>query len=59
MPAKIFDNVLSWIPAEDIECHHKHGQSIGRGVIKVRGTRVAVRQHSASMTHARIIARNP
>ena len=44
---------------DTIVLDHKDGQSIGRGVIKVRGTPVAVRQHSASMTHARIIARNP
>ena len=38
---------------------HKAGQSIGRAVIKVRGTRVAVGKQSASIANARIIARNP
>ena len=44
---------------DTIVLNHKNGQSIGRAVIKVRGTRVAVRQHSAGIAHARIIARNP
>ena len=44
---------------DTIVLDHKDGQSIGRAVIKVRGTRVAVGQHSASMTHARIVAHNP
>ena len=39
--------------------NHKAGQSIGRAVIKARGTRVAVGKQSASIAHARIIARNP
>ena len=37
----------------------KDGQSMGRAVIKVRGTRVAVGKQSASIAKARIIARNP
>ena len=44
---------------DTIVLEHKAGRSIGRAVIKVRGTRVAVGQHSASIAHARIIARNP
>ena len=44
---------------DTIVLDHKAGQSIGRAVIKVRGARVAVGQHSASIAHARIIARNP
>ena len=44
---------------DTIVLDHKAGQSVGRTVIKVRGTRVAVAQHSASIAHARIIARNP
>ena len=44
---------------DTIVLEHKAGQSIGRAVIKVRGTRIAVGQHSASIDHARIIARNP
>ena len=38
---------------------HQAGQAIGRAVIKVRGTRVAVDKQSASITKARIIAHNP
>ena len=37
----------------------KDGQSMGRAVIKVRGTRIAVSKQSASIARARIIARNP
>ena len=44
---------------DTIVLDHQAGQSIGRAVIKVRGTRIAVGQHSASIAHARIIARNP
>ena len=44
---------------DTIVLEHKAGQSIGRAVIKVRGTRVAVEKQSASIAHARIIARNP
>ena len=44
---------------DTIVIDHKAGQSIGRAVIKVRGTRIAVGQHSTSIAHARIIARNP
>ena len=44
---------------DTIVLDHKAGQSIGRAVIKARGTRIAVEKHSASIAHARIIARNP
>ena len=44
---------------DTIVLEHKASRSIGRAVIKVRGTRVAVGQHSGSIAHARIIARNP
>ena len=44
---------------DTIVLDHKAGRSIGRAVIKVRGTRIAVKQHSAKITNARIIARNP
>ena len=44
---------------DTIVLNHRDGQSIGRAVIKVRGTRVAVDKKSASITKARIIARNP
>ena len=44
---------------DTIALNHRGGQSIGRAVIKVRGTRVAVDEKSASITRARIIARNP
>ena len=44
---------------DTIALNHQAGQSIGRAVIKVRGTRVAVGQHSANIARARIIARNP
>ena len=44
---------------DTIVLNHRAGQSIGRAVIKVRGTRVAVGQHSANIARARIIARNP
>ena len=44
---------------DTIVLDHKAGQSIGRAVIKVRGTRVAVEKQSASLAHTRIIARNP
>ena len=44
---------------DTIVLDHKAGQSIGRAVIKVRGTRVAVEKQSASIAHTRIIARNP
>ena len=44
---------------DTIVLKHKAGHSIGRAVIKVRGTRIAVGQHSASIANARIIARNP
>ena len=44
---------------DTIVLDHKAGRSIGRAVIKVRGTRVAVGKQSASIAHARIIARNP
>ena len=44
---------------DTIVLEHKTGTSIGRAVIKARGTRVAVREHSAGIAHARIIARNP
>ena len=37
----------------------KAGRSIGRAVIKVRGTRIAVSKQSAIIANARIIARNP
>ena len=44
---------------DTIVLEHQGSRSIGRAVIKVRGTRIAVGQHSASIAHARIIARNP
>ena len=44
---------------DTIVLEHRGSRSIGRAVIKVRGTRIAVGQHSASIAHARIIARNP
>ena len=44
---------------DTIVLDHNAGRSIGRAVIKVRGTRVAVDKQSASIVHARIIARNP
>ena len=44
---------------DTIVLDHKAGRSIGRAVIKVRGTRVAVGEQSASIANARIIARNP
>ena len=44
---------------DTIVLNHRDGQSRGRGVIKVRGTRVAVDKKSANITKARIIARNP
>ena len=44
---------------DTIVLDHKTGQSTGRAVIKVRGTRVAVGHHSAKIANARIIARNP
>ena len=44
---------------DTIVLEHKAGRSIGRAVIKVRGTRVAVEKQSASIAQARIIARNP
>ena len=44
---------------DTIVLDHKDGQSIGRAVIKVRGTRVAVGKQSARIANARIIARNP
>ena len=44
---------------DTIILEHQAGRSIGRAVIKVRGTRIAVEKHSASIAHARIIARNP
>ena len=44
---------------DTIVLNHKAAQSIGRAVIKVRGTRVAVGQHSATIANTRIIARNP
>ena len=44
---------------DTIVLEHKDGRAIGRTVIKVRGTRVTVGKQSASIGHARIIARNP
>ena len=44
---------------DTIVLEHKAGHSIGRAVIKARGTRVAVGKQSASIANARIIARNP
>ena len=44
---------------DTIDLDHKASQSIGRAAIKVRGTRVAVGQHSTSIAFARIISRNP
>ena len=44
---------------DTIVLNHKAGQSIGRAVIKARGTRVAVGKQSASIAKGRIIARNP
>ena len=44
---------------DTIVLEHKAGRSIGRAVIKVRGTRIAVEKHSAKIANARIIARNP
>ena len=44
---------------DTIVLEHKTGASMGRAVIKARGTRVAVGEHSAAIAHARIIARNP
>ena len=44
---------------DTIVLNHKAGQSIGRAVIKARGTRVAVGKQSASIANGRIIARNP
>ena len=44
---------------DTIALNHRGGQSRGRAVIKVRGTRVAVYKKSASIIKARIIARNP
>ena len=44
---------------DTIVLEHKAGRPIGRAVIKVRGTRIAVGQHSAKIANARIIARNP
>ena len=44
---------------DTIVLDHKTGQSTGRAVIKVRGTRVAVGHHSAKIANARIIAPNP
>ena len=44
---------------DTIVLEHKDGRSIGRAVIKVRGTRIAVGKHSASIAKARIISRNP
>ena len=44
---------------DTIVLDHKAGRSIGRAVIKVRGTRIAVEKHSAKIANARIIARNP
>ena len=44
---------------DTIVLDHKTGQSTGRAVIKVRGTRVAVGKQSAKIANARIIARNP
>ena len=44
---------------DTIVLEHKDGRSIGRAVIKVRGTRIAVGQHSANIANTRIIARNP
>ena len=44
---------------DTIVLNHRGGRSIGRAVIKVRGTRVAVGQHSANIANTRIIARNP
>ena len=45
--------------SDTIVLNHKAGQSIGRAVIKARGTRIAVEKHSAKIANARIIARNP
>ena len=42
-----------------IVLNHKDGKSIGRAVIKVRGTRVTVDQQSASITKAKLLSRNP
>ena len=44
---------------ETIILEHQAGRSIGRAVIKVRGTRIAVSKQSATIANARIIARNP
>ena len=44
---------------DTIVLDHKAGQSIGRAVIKARGTRVAVGQQNARITKARVIRRNP
>ena len=44
---------------DTIVLDHQAGQSIGRAVIKVRGTRIAVSKQSAIIANARIIARNP
>ena len=42
---------------DTIVLEHKAGRPIGRAVIKVRGTRIAVEKHSAKIANARIIAR--
>ena len=44
---------------DTIVLEHKAGRAIGRAVIKVRGTRIAVEKHSAKIANAGIIARNP
>ena len=44
---------------DTIVLDHKAGRSIGRAIIKARGTRIAVEKHSAKIANARIIARNP
>ena len=44
---------------DTIILEHQAGRSIGRAVIKVRGTRIAVSKQSAIIANARIIARNP
>ena len=45
--------------SDTIVLDHRPGLSIGRAIIKVRGTRVAVGKQSAKIANARIIARNP
>ena len=44
---------------DTIILEHQAGRSIGRAVIKDRGTRIAVGKHSATIANARITARNP